>query len=103
MRMYRPELMLGGILLLCSAGLAYAQEVTTYTYDSKGRVVTTSRSGGPSSGVGTTYTYDRANNRSNVTVSGSPNGSGRGSDGASTDTTLFVVVPLNGYTVIPIN
>lgn len=85
-------------------GAAHAQETTTYTYDAKGRVITTTRSGGPSNGVNATYTYDKADNRTNVTVAGSPNGSGGpGSDGgASTSTTIYIVVPLNGFTIIPI-
>jgi len=80
---------------------ALAQETTTYTYDAKGRVTGTQRSGGPSSGATTTYTYDGADNRTNVTVTNSPNGSGNGSgNGASAPAMQYVVVPLNGYTLI---
>ena len=92
------------LMALCSVSGAFAQETTTFTYDAKGRVKTTTRSGGPSNGVNAAYTYDKADNRSNVTVTNSPNGNGGlGSDGASTGSMLFVVVPLNGYTIIPIN
>ena len=82
----------------------HAGETTTYTYDSLGRVVSVSKSGGPANGVQASYTYDHAGNRSNVTVINSPNGNGNGSgNGASVDTTpLYVVVPLNGYTLIRI-
>jgi len=81
--------------------VAHAQETTTYGYDAKGRVVTTVRSGGPSSGTSATYTYDKADNRSNVTVVNSPNGNGNGSgDGPSAGTRLIIVVPLNGLSVL---
>jgi hypothetical protein len=53
--------------------LAYAAETITYTYDAKGRLVKVERSGGVNSGVKTEYTHDKANNRTNVTVTGSPN------------------------------
>lgn len=91
-------------LSVANASAAYAQETTTYTYDAKGRVTNTARSGGPSNGTNTAYQYDPADNRTNVTVSGSPNGTGNGSgSGATAGTTLYVVVPLNGYTLIVIN
>ena len=85
------------------AGAACAQETTTYTYDALGRVTGVAKSGGPANGTNSNYTYDAASNRTNVTVSGSPNGSGNGSGGgASVQTTTYVVVPLNGYTLIAI-
>lgn len=88
-----------GAALASSA--AVAQETTTYTYDVHGRLTQVSRSGGPSNGVTTTYQYDAADNRTNVTVTGSPNGSGDGSgDGAAANETKFVVVPLNGFSLI---
>ena len=88
-------------LLYGGISSALAQETTTYTYDAKGRVSGTQRSGGPSSGASTTYTYDAADNRTNVTVTNSPNGSGNGSgNGASAPMLRYVVVPLNGYTLI---
>jgi YD repeat-containing protein len=86
-----------------AGGVASAQETTTYAYDAKGRIVTVARSGGPSSGTTSTYSYDPADNRSNVTVTGSANGNGNGSgDGALAATTAFVVLPLNGYLVVGI-
>lgn len=89
---------------LASAVLAAtckAQETTTYTYDARGRVTGVTRSGGPVSGATTTYTYDKTDNRSNVTVVSSPNGSGSGGGNGATATTLtLVVVPLNGFTLI---
>lgn len=84
--------------------LAGAQETTTYTYDAKGRVTGVVRSGGPSNGTNTAYTYDAADNRTNVTVSNSPNGNGSDTgSGASVPNVLYVVVPLNGYTLIRIS
>ena len=90
------------LAMLCGGiSSALAQETTTYTYDAKGRVTGTQRSGGPSAGATTTYTYDSADNRTNVTVTNSPNGSGNGSgNGASAPMLRYVVVPLNGYTLI---
>lgn len=84
---------------------AHAQETTTYTYDAKGRVVTVARSGGPANGTTTNYTYDPADNRSNVTVANSPNGvsNGDGNGAATVQPAKYVVVPLNGYTLIKIN
>lgn len=52
---------------------AAATETITYTYDAKGRLVKVERSGTVNNGVTTQYTHDHADNRSNVTVTGSPN------------------------------
>jgi hypothetical protein len=83
--------------------IALAQETTTYTYDALGRLVTASQSGGPSAGTSTALTYDPAGNRTNVTVAGSPNGSASSTgSGASSPTTVYVIVPLNGYTLIAV-
>ena len=93
----------GLAVALSAAGSAVgvrAQEATTYIYDAQGRVVSVQISGGPENGTATTYTYDAAGNRTNVTVNGAANGSDPG-DGASVPRTGFVVVPLNGFTVIP--
>jgi YD repeat-containing protein len=56
--------------LLCIAATAYASETTTYTYDSRGRLVAVNHSGTVNDNVSTSYTYDKADNRVNVTVSG---------------------------------
>jgi YD repeat-containing protein len=90
---------------LTTASPAIAQETTTYTYDALGRLVTVVHSGGPVSGTNTGYQYDAANNRTSVTVTGSPNGSANSSNsdnGASVPTTVYVILPLNGYTVLAI-
>ncbi len=106
-----------GLALLCTISVpAFAQETTTYTYDAKGRVTGVARSGGPSgaapitcngapsTGICTVYAYDKADNRTNVTVTGSNNGTGGGSgggvSGGGASPPVYVVVPLNGYTLI---
>jgi hypothetical protein len=53
--------------------LAFAAETITYTYDAKGRLVKVERSGSVNHGVKAEYKHDKADNRSNVTVTGSPN------------------------------
>lgn len=93
-----------GLLFAAFSSQAIAQETVTYQYDAKGRVTNVTRSGGPSNGVATSYQYDTADNRANVTVTNSPNGNGNGSgDGATVNQKTFVVVPLNGYSLIFIN
>lgn len=105
-----------GLRRICAAGVvcasmawatgALAQSTTTYTYDALGRVTGVQQTGGPANGTSSVYTYDAASNRTNVTVSGSPNGTSStdtGSGASVPATKLFVVVPLNGYTLIPIN
>ncbi len=65
-----------GLTLLFVAvapALLFAAETITYTYDAKGRLVKVERSGTVNNGVKADYTHDKANNRTNVTVSGSPN------------------------------
>ena len=47
---------------------ACAQETVTYSYDALGRLVASTTSGGPNSGVSTGIGYDPAGNRSTYTV-----------------------------------
>lgn len=63
---------LGGAAVFLSFP-ALATETITYTYDVHGRVVTVARSGNVNNGVQTDYAHDKADNRTNVTVTGSPN------------------------------
>jgi hypothetical protein len=53
--------------------LAYAAETITYTYDVKGRLVKVERGDGLKTPAKTEYMHDKANNRTNVTVTGPPN------------------------------
>jgi YD repeat-containing protein len=84
-----------GICLAVSAmpSVVRAAESVTYTYDALGRLVTTMRSGGPASGVNAATDYDPAGNRKTVTVSGAS---------TSSPPMKVIVVPLNGYTIIPL-
>jgi YD repeat-containing protein len=75
---------------------ASASETSTYKYDALGRLVQTTTTGGPSSGTNTAVVYDKAGNRSNYNVTGSPNT-------IPVTGARVIVVPLNGFTVIPIN
>jgi YD repeat-containing protein len=61
--------------LVLTASAARATETITYTYDAKGRLIKVERTGTVNNGVTTQYTHDHADNRSNVTVTGSPNNS----------------------------
>lgn len=65
-------------LLACSVASAclvttsaLASETVTYTYDALGRLVASSTSGGPNSGVASGVSYDPAGNRSSYTITGS--------------------------------
>ncbi len=49
-----------------------AQETITYTYDSLGRLVTSSVSGGPNNGTQTGTTFDPADNRATYAVTNAP-------------------------------
>ena len=53
--------------------LAIASETITYTYDAKGRLVKVERAGDVNNGVKTEYTHDKADNRTEVKVTGSTN------------------------------
>jgi YD repeat-containing protein len=52
---------------------APAAETITYAYDANGRLVRVNRSGTVNNGIATTYQHDKADNRANLTVTGSPN------------------------------
>ena len=58
--------------LIAAAGIASASETITYTYDAKGRLVKVLHSGSINNNVLANYSYDRADNRTNVNVSGAP-------------------------------
>jgi hypothetical protein len=52
---------------------ALAAETIVYSYDAKGRLVKVERSGTVNNNVTANYSHDKADNRTNVTVTGSPN------------------------------
>lgn len=92
MKVIRHSTLWAIVLLLPSAALA--TETITYTYDAQGRVTQASSAGSVNNGLMTVYTYDLAGNRTNVTVTNSPNN--------SPPVAGAIVVPLNGFTVIPL-
>lgn len=55
------------------AGSAAATETITYTYDAKGRLVKVVRTGTVNNNVTAEYTHDKADNRTRVKVTNSPN------------------------------
>jgi YD repeat-containing protein len=83
---------LGATMLLAAS--ASATETTTYTYDALGRLIQSKSTGTVNNGLQTDTVFDPAGNRANQTVTGSVNNSPpvRG----------VIVLPLNGYTVIPL-
>jgi hypothetical protein len=79
-------------LILCTP--AQAAETINYTYDALGRVKSATHVGGDNAGMVINYIYDPAGNRTQYQVTGSKN---KGQpDG------IVIVVPLNGFTLIPI-
>jgi len=68
------------LLVFLSIGLvpALATETTTYEYDALGRLVKSTKAGGPSSGTEKATAYDPAGNRTNQTVTGAPDNVGGG-------------------------
>lgn len=59
--------------LVGMAGSATATETITYTYDAKGRLVKVVRTGTVNNNVTVEYAHDKADNRTRVTVTNSPN------------------------------
>ena len=66
-----------GLLLLVSGFVvaipATAAETITYTYDAKGRLVKVVRTGTVNNNVTAEYTHDKADNRTRLKVTNSPN------------------------------
>jgi YD repeat-containing protein len=86
---------------LCLASVASATETITYTYDAKGRLVKVERAGSINNGVTTTYAHDRADNRSNLTVTGSTNGGSGGGSAVVVDGSFEDPPQNGGYTYGP--
>lgn len=62
-----------GMVLLGAVSHAAATEAITYTYDAKGRLVKVVRTGTVNNNVTTEYTHDKADNRTRLKVTNSPN------------------------------
>ena len=67
------RLVLAAIAVAAIPALTWATETISYTYDAKGRLVKVERSGTVNNGVKAEYKHDKADNRTTVTVTGSPN------------------------------
>lgn len=87
-------MMLTAALLLPAVAQAQTQETTTYNYDALGRLVMSLTKGGVNNGTQTDIKLDAAGNRSTYKVAGAPT--------RSAASGRVIVVPLNGYTVIPL-
>ena len=87
-------LALGGALL-AGASAASAAETVTYSYDALGRLTQVQHTGGDNNGMVQSYGLDPAGNRTSYTVTGSKN--------KGLPETMVIVLPLNGFTVIPIS
>lgn len=90
----RATCLLVTIALLSAASSASATENVTYTYDALGRLTQSSTTGTVNNGLSASVSYDAADNRTNYTVSGSSNN--------SLPVVAVVVIPLAGFTIIPI-
>lgn len=71
MRDLRKSLAIAAIL--AATGSANAAETITYTYDAKGRLVKVVRTGTVNNNVTTEYEHDKADNRTKVKTTNSPN------------------------------
>lgn len=74
-----------GACCMALAGTAGATETTSYEYDAQGRLIKSSKAGGPKSGTGKCTSFDPAGNRTNQTVnsSGCVAGGGGGGGGGN--------------------
>jgi hypothetical protein len=61
-----------GLMLLC-ASPAYSAETVTYTYDAKGRLTKVVRTGTVNNNVTVEYEHDKADNRTRLKTTNSPN------------------------------
>lgn len=62
----------GALIAAGAAWSAMATETVNYTYDARGRLIKVERSGTINNGVVANYTIDKAENRTNVKVTGVP-------------------------------
>lgn len=66
-------LYLGTAVALIASTPANAAEAQKYRYDAKGRLIKVERTGTVNNGVTTEYTHDKADNRTRLKATGSPN------------------------------
>ncbi|WP_257544682.1 hypothetical protein [Sphingopyxis sp. DBS4] len=64
---------IAGMALLAVATPAFASETVTYSYDARGRLVKVVRTGTVNNNVTVEYTHDKADNRTRLKVTNSPN------------------------------
>jgi len=69
----RAERYLIVLAIAAAPALAIASETINYTYDAKGRLVKVEHNGSVNNNLVANYTHDKANNRTNLNVTGSPN------------------------------
>lgn len=65
----------GWAIALIIGAPTQAAETQKYRYDAKGRLLKVERTGTVNNGVTTEYTHDKANNRTRLRTTGSPNSS----------------------------
>ena len=58
--------------MCCLPAAAHADETITYSYDARGVLIKVEHAGTINSGIKTEYSVDKAENRTNITVTGAP-------------------------------
>jgi hypothetical protein len=86
------------VLVHALPNAASAAETMRYTYDALGRLTSVTHVGGDNDGMVINFSYDAAGNRTQYQVTGSRNSI----TPPPSPTTTFIIVPLNGFTLIPI-
>lgn len=90
-----------GLALVGCSSAALAQSTTTYTYDGSGRLVRSATDKGPGAS-NVTIQYDPANNPMSYNVTGARDRTDQGSEVSVPTNARIIVVPLNGFTLIPV-
>jgi uncharacterized protein RhaS with RHS repeats len=69
----KRALLVGTAITLLQYTPVHAAENQKYRYDAKGRLIKVERTGTVNNGASTEYTYDKADNRTRLKTTGSPN------------------------------